>query len=131
MIIRLDFVMKFTYNFRMELKTINLKEVALSAEDAGIICKMEIEQAELEGLNAIKFIHGYGSHGVGGAKLIEVRKICKWLESHKKIEFFIAGYDWNTQNPKALNILLNNKNYFNDVDLNHSNPGITIVKLKN
>ncbi len=114
----------------MGLKTVNLKEVALAAEDAGIICKMEIEQAEAEGIGAVKFIHGYGSHGVGGAKLFEVRRVCRWLETHGKIDFFIAGHDWNTQNAKAIKILLSCKGCYNDEDLNRSNPGITIVKLR-
>lgn len=114
----------------MDYKVINLKELALASEDAGRICELEIEQGVKENIKAIKFIHGYGSHGVGGGMLFEVRRTCKKLQDRKIIDFYIAGHDFNTQNSKTIKLLFNCKDCFNDDDLNHSNPGITIVYLK-
>ena len=113
----------------MDFKVVNIKEFALAAYDSGKLVELEIEQAKKEGIVAIKFIHGYGSHGVGGAMLSVIRQTLRNLEKKKEIDFFILGHEWNFQSEKAKKIIYSCQDCYNDEDLNHSNPGITIVKL--
>ncbi len=109
--------------------TINLKELNLPAFEAASQLEIELERARLTGINAVKVIHGYGSHGVGGAIYITVRTLAKRLEKENKIKYFLIGNDWNLQNEKTLEIIYCCQDCYNDEDLNHSNPGITVFRL--
>ena len=50
----------------MRYKTINLKENFPTVALALATLEIEIDVAKQEGITAVKVIHGYGSHGVGG-----------------------------------------------------------------
>lgn len=115
----------------MNYEVINLKENNAYLDVA--IANMEIEIEKLSNSNylAIKFIHGYGSHGVGGVIAIEARKKLATLKKHKKIKDFILGIDFNMSNPIATNLLYVCPDLACDEDFNHNNPGITIVILNN
>ncbi len=114
----------------MEFKTINLKEFNPSVELA--IANLEIELNILKNANvkAVKIIHGYGSHGMGGAICLAVRRYLINLTKNKKIKFYITGNEWTLEDSRAREILYSCKNSPQDEDLGHFNPGITIVCLK-
>ena len=56
-----------------------------SVESAIAMVELEIEQAKREGIVALKVLHGYGSHGRGGAIMLQLRKVLlmwkAWLTS--------------------------------------------------
>lgn len=113
----------------MDLKTVNLKENMPSVEEAMVKMELEIEIAKLEGVKAIKFIHGYGSNGVGGLICQRLRYLMPSLKKQRIIKDYIFGEDWAIANPKAFKILTQLKDCYDEDDLNHQNAGMTIVLI--
>lgn len=112
------------------LKFLNLKEEGFTVEYALAILGIEIEGAKREGICALKLLHGYGSHGRGGVIAIAVkRQLSLWKRQGKIVDYF-GGDHWDIFDKKTMNILNLDKTIYNDEDLGHANPGITIVQLK-
>lgn len=109
--------------------TLNLKDYYPSVFQAIKLLEIEMEKAKKARVKAIKVIHGYGSHGVGGQIGIEIRKYAKELERKKKIQYCLFGNNWNLQDERALKIIYECKDCYGDPDLYISNPGITILFL--
>ena len=113
----------------MDYKVINLKTNSPSVEEAIANLEIEIHVCKLTDVKVLKIIHGYGSHGTGGAICLEVRKFLKTLIKHKQIKDILFGNEWDLSNQKCFNLLKNLKDCYNDEDLNKMNPGITIAIL--
>jgi hypothetical protein len=112
-----------------DFQTINLKEFNQTEFQAIKELEIFVDLCKKAGVKAIKVIHGYGSHGRGGAISKSVFSFAKRMEKLKVIKFFILGYDWNLANEKALKIIYACKSSYGDEDLNRQNPGITILFL--
>lgn len=112
-----------------DFQVINLKEFNQTEFQAVKELEIFLTQCKRAKVKAVKVIHGYGSHGVGGAISKAVRQYAKRLEQKGYIKFFITGNEWNLAHPKALQIVYAAKDCYNDPDLNHANPGITILFL--
>ena len=110
------------------LKEINLKEVS-HVDSSVAIVKMEIERAYREGVSVLKLVHGYGSHGQGGETLKAVRRELMLLKKRGAIKNFFNGDKWNLFESETIEILNRDKTIVGDRDLNHNNPGITIVVI--
>ncbi len=112
----------------MKYKTINIKENQPTVELALAILEIEIEIARREGVVAVKIIHGYGSHGVGG----EIKRALNyWLNRAKKRGFirnFVHGEHW-LGSDTANNIKKLCPDVIGDTELFFSNPGITIILI--
>lgn len=87
----------------------------------------EIEACKLGGFTILKVIHGYGSHGIGGAIKRELHKEMKLLRAQKQIVDYVPCENW-TSNP------IERRKYYRfddeliaDKDLHIHNPGVTIV----
>lgn len=111
----------------MDLITVNLKDNMPPVDIALCNMELEIELAKVSGVKAIKFIHGYGSSGVGGLICHAVRERLFSLKKQKIIKDYIFGEDWNLENPKCLKLITTLKDGYDGEDLNHSNSGMTIV----
>ena len=107
-------------------KFINLKEGNPTVDYAVAVMEIEIEKARLENVRAIKVLHGYGSHGKGGAILVALRARLKELKKQGKIHNYFGGDKWNLFDADAMEVLSKDKSIF-DEDLGKSNPGITII----
>ena len=114
----------------MDLITVNLKENMDPVDIALCNMELEIELAKISGVKAIKFVHGYGSSGVGGLICKEVRSRLQSLKKQRIIKDYIFGEDWNLENPKCFNLITTLKDGYDGEDLNKSNPGMTIVFIK-
>ncbi len=111
------------------LRLIDLKTEGYSVEYALAILEIEIESAKKEGLVALKVLHGYGSHGVGGAIMLAVRKnLALWKRSGFIADYF-GGEKWDFFDKDTQKILMQDKSITGDSDMGHSNPGITIIRL--
>ena len=111
------------------MKYLNLKENSATVDYALAILEIEVESAKKSGEKVIKVLHGYGSHGRGGAISIAVRKQLRIWKKSGTIKDYFGGESWNMFNEKTLKILQMDKTIFNDEDLNNANPGITIIQL--
>ena len=114
----------------MEFKVVNLKEFNPTVEMAIANLDIELELSKKSNIKAIKFIHGYGSHGQGGAICIAVRRHLINLMKNKKIKFYITGSEWTLEDERAREIIYACPSSPPDEDLGNFNPGITIVCLK-
>ena len=111
------------------LRLIDLKDDIYSVEYALAIVEIEIEGAKKEGLTAIKVLHGYGSHGVGGAIMLALRRqLVTWKKSGF-IKNYFGGDKWDLFDKDSQKILLQDKTIVGDCDLGHANPGITIIQI--
>lgn len=111
----------------MDFITKNLKEDMPSSDIAIFNMELEIEIAKITGVKAIKFIHGYGSSGQGGIICKDVRERLFSLKKQRIIKDYIFGEDWDLNNPKCFKLITSLKSGYDGEDLNHANPGITIV----
>lgn len=111
------------------MKCINLKENGATVDYALAVLEIEVEAMKKSGEVALKVLHGYGSHGKGGAILTAIRKKLRTWKKSGYIKEFFGGDCWNMFDKKAMNILELDKTIFNDEDLNKSNPGITIIQV--
>lgn len=112
------------------LKLIDLKKENCSVDYALAVVEIEIECALREGTTAIKVLHGYGSHGRGGAILVELRKQLLIWKKSKFIKDYFGGDKWDMFDKTTMEILQKDKTIFGDEDLNKANPGITIIYVK-
>ncbi len=112
------------------LKVINLKEGRPSVEYALAVVEIEIENAPKEDVRCIKVLHGYGSHGKGGAIFVALRKMLQTMKKRGGILDFFGGDEWNIFSPHTISILNRDKSIAGDEDLNRVNPGITIISIK-
>lgn len=114
----------------MEIVTLNIKSEFPPADVAVANLLIEIERLARTGVGAIKVIHGYGSHGVGGAIKKEVHNALKILKHNKKIIDFIPGEKFGAFAKENEYITTNFPQLVLDADLQNYNSGITIVFLK-
>ena len=91
--------------------------------------EIEIDACKLGGFNALKVIHGYGSHGVGGAIKQEIHKRLKQMKSQGKIKEYIPCEKWTQNNPKRKMAIECCDELLADSDLRMLNSGVTIVLM--
>lgn len=114
----------------MEVVTLNIKSEFPPADVAVANLLIEIERLAKTEVGAIKVIHGYGSHGVGGAIKKEVHSALRLLKHNKKIVDYIPGEMFGAFAKENEYITKNFPQLVLDSDLQNYNSGITIVFLK-
>ncbi len=113
----------------MQLITIDIKSERQTVSEAIAQFEIEAESYKLGGYKVMKVIHGYGSHGVGGAIKDQFLKKCEQLKRQKKIEDYICCDKWpngGTVKKIAINYCAD---LIADKELHFVNPGCTIVIL--
>ena len=91
--------------------------------------EIEIDACKLGGFKVLKVIHGYGSHGVGGAIKQEIHKRLKQMKSQKIITDYIPCEQWTPNNPKRAMVVKWSDELLADSDLRMLNSGVTIVLI--
>lgn len=91
--------------------------------------EIEIDACKLGGFKALKVIHGYGSHGVGGAIKKEIHTRLKQMKVQNKILDYIPCEQWTPNNPKRKNAVEICNELLADSDLQILNSGVTIVLI--
>lgn len=108
---------------------IDIKEGMPPVDVAIFNLDREIELGKLSGIKVIKVIHGYGSHGKGGAIKVEARAYLKKQKKAGKIKNYIGGEGWSTYKVKELDLLEIAPELLLNLDGESFNPGMTIVLL--
>ena len=112
------------------LREVNIKYDMPTADQAVKRTTFEIENARRLGVKCVKIVHGYGSHGRGGAILVALRQMLSTYKKQKRIVDYFGGDRWNIFDKETLEILNKDKTIYNDEDMGKANPGITIIVLK-
>ena len=105
---------------------VSLKKNRETVKEAILLAERNISDARIQGIKIIKFIHGYGSSGIGGTIKLAVRKKLKTIKDGK----IIFGEHFNTNHKQAKNILNDFPFLRDDIDFGKNNKGITLFILK-
>ena len=91
--------------------------------------EIEIDACKLGGFNALKVIHGYGSHGVGGEIKKSIHLRLKQMKAQKLIKEYIPCEKWTPNNPIRNMAVKCCDELLADSDLRMLNSGVTIVLI--
>ena len=86
------------------MKFIDLKKENCPVDYALVLVEMEIESAIKEGEAAIKVLHGYGSHGRGGAILVALRQMLRTYKKQRRSVDCFRGERRNSFDKQTLEI---------------------------
>jgi hypothetical protein len=111
------------------LREVNIKSDMPTVDDAIKRITYNIKNAAPFGVTAIKFIHGYGSSGKGGAIRTEVRKYLDRQKVRGQIKDYIKGEDFSIFDEASRNAFAICDDLRRDSDIERHNNGITIVIL--
>ena len=111
------------------LREINIKADKPTVDDAIRRITYNIKNASALGVSAIKFIHGYGATGKGGAIRVEARKYLDRQIARGEIKYYIKGEDFSIFDEATRNAFAVCDQLRRDSDMERHNNGITIVIL--
>ena len=111
------------------LREVNIKPDNPTVDDAIRRITYNIRNARHMGVSAIKFIHGYGSTGKGGAIRTEARKYLDRQKNQGQIKYYITGEAFSIFDDATRKAFLICDDLRNDKDIERHNNGITIVIL--
>ena len=106
---------------------VNLEEGMPLVQEALSEMERGLARARAEKVAVVKFIHGYGSSGVGGEIRIAVQKRLREMESSGAIRACIFGEDWSASDAKTWALLKARPELKKDGHLARKNLGITVV----
>lgn len=113
----------------MKLITIDIKSERQTVAEAIAQFLVEVDAYKKGGFKVMKVIHGYGSHGVGGAIRNNFLKKCQDLKNRKIIEDFVCCDKWTDKNTVKKIAINYCPDLLADAELYHLNPGCSIVIL--
>jgi hypothetical protein len=111
------------------LKTVNLEQGRPSVALATSRLPDELRLARQQNFAALKLIHGYGSHGVGGELRVAIQAALARMTQQKEIAGFVAGEDWRISDETTWRLIQKHRELKQDRDLGKGNKGISIVVL--
>ena len=113
----------------MQLITIDIKSNNQTVSEAIAQFLIEVEAYKKGGYKVLKVIHGYGSHGVGGAIKVAFLKKCQDLKNRKVISDFVCCDNWTPQNVVRKIATNYCPDLLADRELYLLNPGCSVVVL--
>ena len=111
----------------MKLITIDIKSDKQTVAQAIAEFLVEVEAYKKGGYKVMKVVHGYGSHGKGGAIKQEFLKTCAHLKNKKEIDDFVCCDHWTDKNTTKKIAINYCPDLLADGELQHLNPGCSIV----
>lgn len=112
------------------LYVVNIKENSPTVEEAMANFLIALESAKIQNIKVLKVIHGYGSHGVGGAILKNLKSLLLALKRKKQIKDYFSGATFNLANQKVFELITKVPDLALDEDLSTQNIGVTFIVLK-
>ena len=99
-------------------------------DEARRLVTAEIKQAQLDGAKVLKVVHGSGSSRKADALCVGLRKSFGLRKKEGVIKDFIAGEDFSIFNESVLDLLEAVPEMRGDLDMNATNHGVTVLRLK-
>ena len=112
---------------REKYRTVNLKFDMPTVDECHERVRLALHRARLDGLKAVKFIHGYGSSGTGGKLRYSVRESLDSLSRQGRLGLVVYGEDLMEQKTTLIKRLPFLKR---DMDFKRMNKGVTLVIMK-
>lgn len=113
----------------MAVRIVNLEEGFPTREQALQKLASAIARAKKDGLSVLKFIHGYGSTGVGGILRPVVRNFLRQQKEAGLIRLFVNGESFSSFDARSKELLAAAPELVVDRDLGGHNKGVTFVLL--
>ncbi len=113
----------------MEVITIDIKSERQTVGEAMAQFLLAVDAYKKGGYKVLKVIHGYGSHGVGGAIKQEFLKTCLDLKNRKKIYDYVCCDAWTDKNVVKKIAINYCPDLMADRELYLLNPGCSVVIL--
>ena len=113
----------------MQLITLDIKSDNQTVNQAIAQFLVEVDAYKKGGFKVLKVIHGYGSHGVGGAIKDAFLKKCKELKGKSVIYDYTCCDKWTDKNVVKKIAINYCQDLIVDRELTHLNPGCSIVIL--
>jgi len=110
-------------------RTVSLKEGLPTVEEALKRLRRELDVARSCPGGVVKFVHGYGSSGQGGAIRTAVRRALVGEQQHGRVKAWIPGEETVQRVDELASILKQVPRLREDLDTRRSNEGITWVLL--
>lgn len=111
------------------LRIVNLEEGRPSIASASSRLLGELRLAREQKCVAVKVIHGYGSHGVGGELRIAIQGMLARMAQSGDIAGFVAGEEFRISNEITWRLIQRHRELKQDRDLGKGNKGISLVVL--
>lgn len=111
------------------LVVVNIKENSPTVEEAVANFLIALEDAKMQNIKVLKVIHGYGSHGVGGAILRSLKTMLPALKRKKQIKDYFSGATFNIANEKVFKLITTVPELALDEDLSTQNIGVTFIVI--
>lgn len=109
------------------IKEFNIEIEMPAVEEARKKLKSYIENERRNGTTAVFLIHGYGSHGVGGALRNALRKSLSLRKREGVIREFYPAEKWDILKPECQKLSQICPEIVNNVHLLNRNPGVTLI----
>lgn len=113
----------------MKLITIDIKSEHQTVAEAIAQFLVELDAYKKGGYKVMKVIHGYGSHGVGGAIRSAFLKKCEDLKHRKFIDDYVCCDQWTEKNIVRKIAINYCPDLLADSELFHLNPGCSVVVI--
>ncbi len=113
----------------MKLITIDIKSEKQTVAEAIAQFLVELDAYKKGGFKVMKVIHGYGSHGVGGAIRTAFLKKCQDLKNRGIIYDYTCCDKWIDKNPTKKIAINYCPDLLADSELYRINSGCSIVIL--
>ncbi|MCL2045032.1 MAG: hypothetical protein FWG88_01425 [Oscillospiraceae bacterium] len=112
-----------------KLREVDIKSDKPTVDDAIRRMTYNIKNGKALGADVVKFIHGYGASGKGGAIRVEARKYLDRQVASRQISYYIKGEDFSIFDDNTRKAFTVCDELRRDSDLERHNNGITIVVL--
>jgi len=111
------------------IKVVNIKKDFPNTDYALFLIDQEIKYCRAVGFRALVIIHGYGSHGQGGAIKEAVKHYLPELKKKRIIADYVFGERWGDFNPSKQNMCKICPELILQENLQSLNSGVSVVLI--
>lgn len=112
------------------MRVINIKEGNPNVDYALFLIDEEIKYSKATGNRVIVIIHGYGSHGRGGAIKQGVKEYLPKLKKLGIIETYVFGENWGNINADVKEIEKISPDIILSENLSSINSGVSVILIR-
>lgn len=112
-----------------QFNVVNLEDEMPTVPQAMARLAAALQSAQRNKMKILKFIHGYGSSGVGGDLRFSIQSRLRQMAESGEICACIFGENWRKSDDAAWELVKRFPYLKDDPDFGRNNKGITVVVL--